>query len=153
RRFVRPLPLTIVIPTLNEAGQIGQLLDTLDWAGEVIVADGGSADATVAIARARGAVVLENAGDSIAAQRNRAIETAKHEWVFALDADERISDDLQSELARVLERPTSLAYPVRRRSFFLGRERRRGRWGRDWQVRLFTRERRYGLRTVHERLE
>src|SRR2546427_69098 len=150
-------PLTVVIPTLNEAAQIGELVATLDWADEVIVADGGSTDATVAIARGAGATVIEHAGEgggeTIAAQRNQGITLARNEWVFALDSDERIPEALQLELRRVVAAPAHPAYRVRRRSFFLGRERRRGRWGRDWQVRLFTRERRFLLDRVHERLE
>ncbi len=73
--------------------------------------------------------------------------------MFALDADERVSDALVEELRWVLRDPPHPAYRVRRENFFLGRERRRGRWGRDWQVRLFTRERRFLLDRVHERLE
>jgi len=147
------LPLTVVIPTLNESAQLAELLTSLRWVEEVIVADGGSSDATVALARAHGATVIERAGDTIAAQRNDAIECASNEWVFALDADERISDTLREELAEVLKAPVHAAYRVRRQNFFLGRERRRGRWGRDWQVRLFTRQRRFLPDRVHERLE
>jgi glycosyltransferase involved in cell wall biosynthesis len=52
-------PLTIVIPTKNEAAQIEELVRHLSWAGEVIIADGGSDDETVALARRAGANVLE----------------------------------------------------------------------------------------------
>ncbi len=147
------LPLTVVIPTLNEGAQISDALAALEWADEVVVADGGSTDDTVAIARARGASVIELAGETIAAQRNGAIARARNPWVLAVDADERVTDTLREELARVLAAPAHPAYRVRRRSFFIGRERTRGRWGRDWQVRLFTRERRFVLDRVHERLE
>src|SRR2546426_5448382 len=148
-----PVPLTIVIPTLNEAAQLADLLGSLHWVDEVIVADGGSTDDTVTIAREQGATVIERAGQTIAAQRNHAIAAARNAWVFALDADERISDALGEELRQVLRDPPHPAYRVRRQNFFLGRERRRGRWGRDWQLRLFTRERRFLLDRVHEGLE
>src|SRR5213592_1346357 len=147
------IPLTVVVPTLNEGAQIADALDALRRAEEVIVADGGSTDGTVAIAREHGATVIERAGETIAAQRNAAIARARNAWVFAIDADERITDALWEELGDVVAAPAHPVYRVRRRSFFLGRERRRGRWGRDWQVRLFTRERRFLLDRVHERLE
>ena len=147
------IPLTVVVPTLNEGAQIGDAIDALPFADEVIVADGGSTDDTVAIARARGATVIERAGVTIAAQRNAAIARARNEWVFALDADERITDALWEELREVVAAPAHRVYRVRRINSFLGRERRRGRWRRDWQVRLFTRERRFVPDRVHERLE
>jgi hypothetical protein len=148
-----PLPLTVVIPTLNEAWQIGAALDALHWADEVIVADGGSSDDTVLLARRHGARVIDVPARTIAAQRNAAIAAARNEWVLALDADERVTEPLVHELAAVLATPAHAAYRLRRQNIYLGRERRRGRWGRDWQVRLFTRGRRFVEHRVHEGLE
>lgn len=147
------IPLTIIIPTLNEADQIGDLVRSLAWATEVIVSDGGSADETVPIAAGAGAVVLESTGATIAAQRNAAISTAAYEWVFALDADEKISPELKQELPRIIAAPAHEAYRVRRQNFYLGQELTRGHWGRDWVTRLFTRDQRYVERRVHEGLE
>lgn len=148
-----PIPLTVVIPTKNEAAQLDELVRGLSWAGEIIVADGGSADGSADVARRAGARVLENTGPTIAAQRNAAIKAASHEWVFALDADERITDPLREELSRVVTSPGHRAYRVRRRNFYLGQELTRGHWGRDWVTRLFTRDQRFVERRVHENLE
>jgi len=147
------VPLTVVIPSLNEADQIGELVASLSWAGEILVADGGSSDDTVARARKAGASVLESTGPTIAAQRNAAIAAASNEWVLAVDADERVGEELKQELARVIAAPTHAAYRIRRRNYYLGVELTRGHWGRDWVTRLFTRERRYVERRVHENLE
>src|SRR2546426_11181628 len=97
-----PVPLTVVIPTLNEERQIAAALEALRWADEVIVADGGSSDRTAELARSHGAAVIEVRGESIGLQRNAAIARARNEWVLALDADERVTDALREELARVL---------------------------------------------------
>lgn len=148
-----PVPLTVVIPVLDEAGQIAECVRHLDWAAEILVADAGSSDGTVALAREAGALVLEATGPTIAAQRNAAIARARNEWVFALDADERITDELRDELARVIGAPAHPVYQVRRQNFYLGRELTRGRWGKDWVTRLFTRDRRFTERRVHESLE
>lgn len=147
------IPLTVVIPTLNEADQIAECIGRASWADEIIVADAGSTDDTVSVARGLGARVLETTGPTIAAQRNAAIAAARNEWVLAVDADERITDQLREEIARVVAKPMHPAYRIRRRNFYLGRVLTRGHWGKDWVTRLFTRERRYVERRVHERLE
>jgi glycosyltransferase involved in cell wall biosynthesis len=147
------VPLTVVIPALNEADQIGECIRHVAWADEVIVADGGSADGTVESARAAGAVVLEGTGATIAGQRNTAIARARNTWVFALDADERVTESLRAEIAAVLRAPAYSAYRVRRQNFYLGRELTRGHWGRDWVVRLFIKDLRYVERRVHEAVQ
>lgn len=144
--------LTVVIPTLNEAGQIGDCIRGLSWAGEVIVVDAGSRDGTAATAAAAGARVI-NGVAGIAAQRNAGIAAANHEWVFALDADERIGPALAAELAQVVAAPRHEAYRVKRRNLFHGHVLRRGHWGRDWVVRLFRRGRRFGGKTAHPGLD
>src|SRR2546422_1152452 len=138
-----PTPLTVIIPTLNESAQIAECVRHLTWSGEVIVSDGGSSDGTVAAARGAGARVIESMATTIAGQRNEAIAVAKHEWVYALDADERIGIELARELAAVVSSPRHEAYAVRRRNVYLGRTMRYAGWGTDWSVRLFRRERRF----------
>ncbi len=147
------IPITIVIPTLNEAGQIAACIRHLDWAGEVIVVDAASTDDTVALARTGGARVIAAAPNGIAEQRNAGSAAASHEWVFALDADERIGHELAQELAAVIAGPVGPAYAVKRRNLFHGQVMRRGHWGRDWVVRLFRRELRFGGRTAHPALQ
>jgi glycosyltransferase involved in cell wall biosynthesis len=146
-------PLTVVIPTLNEASQIGDCVRGLSWAGEVIVVDAGSNDGTAKAAMAAGARVLDSVAPGIAAQRNVGIAAAENEWVFALDADERIGPALAAELAEVVGAPRHEAYRVKRRNLFHGHVLRRGHWGRDWVVRLFRRGRRFVGKTAHPGLE
>ena len=147
------VPLTVIIPTLNEADQIEACVARAAWADEIIVADAGSIDDTVSRARELGARVLEGTGPTIAAQRNTAIDRAKNHWILAVDADERITPELEQEIPQVLTSPSHPVYCIRRRNFFLGKEATRGHWGRDWVIRLFTRDRRYVERRVHEHLE
>jgi glycosyltransferase involved in cell wall biosynthesis len=149
-----PAPITVVIPTLNEGDQVAACVRHLAWVDEVIVADGGSQDATVAAARAAGATVLEVPGVTIAAQRNAAIARARNGWVFALDADERIGPELARELEQVVRGSGAHeAYAVRRNNVYLGRRMRYAGWGDSWAVRLFPRTRRFVEKRVHEGLE
>lgn len=142
-------PLTVVIPTLNEASQIADCVRSLAWAREVIVVDAASADGTVDAARAAGARVIAQAAPGIAAQRNAGIAAARCDWIFALDADERVSDPLARELAGTIAAPRHEAYRVKRRNLFHGHPMKRGHWGRDWVVRLFRRDRRFGGSSAH----
>jgi glycosyltransferase involved in cell wall biosynthesis len=154
-RSAAHLPLTVVIPTLNEGAQIAQAVAGLGWADEVIVIDGGSTDETVTAAKAAGATVLVVEGETIAGQRNAGIEAARHGWILALDADERVTPQLRAELGQIVagSNPTHAAYRMKFRNHYLGRELKHGPWGRDWHVRLFTRDRRYVCNRVHEHLE
>jgi glycosyltransferase involved in cell wall biosynthesis len=148
-----PTPVTAVIPTLNEVSQIADCVRTVTWADEVIVADGGSSDATTRAAAAAGAKVLQGRWRTIAAQRNAAIAAARNHWVLAVDADERVGSDLAAEIGATVQAPAHHAYAVRRANRYAGRTIRFGGWGDDWVVRLFQRDRRYVELRVHEHLE
>ena len=127
----RRAPLTVVVPTLNEDHQIVDALTDLTWADEVIVVDGGSTDATVALATASGARVLTVPNQTIAAQRNAGIAASRNRWVMALDADERVSDALRAELELLLtSTPAHAAYRIKFENHYLGRVLRHGPWGR-----------------------
>jgi (heptosyl)LPS beta-1,4-glucosyltransferase len=153
--IVEPLvAVSIVIPTLNEGARIGAVLANVHWADEVIVADGGSTDDTIAIAIRNGARVLKVPGRTIGAQRNAAISVARNRWILALDADEVVSPGLRDSLARLCDNgtPAHAAYRVRSRNWHLGRELRHGPWGRDWKVRVFSKDQRFTDARVHENL-
>ena len=147
--------VSVVMPTLNEGHGLRETLADLYWADDVIVVDGGSSDDTAAIARRAGARVLVVPGVTIAEQRNTGIAIARHNWVLALDADERVSPELRESLTSLSQSPAAVhsAFRVRSRNWHLGRELLHGPWGRDWKVRVFSRDQRYAVQWVHEHLE
>lgn len=146
--------LSVIIIARNEAGRIGRMLDSVRWADEIILVDGGSTDTTVAQAIARGAAVHVH-GDWIGfgPQRNRALAYATGEWVLALDCDEWISAELQDEILATIGSPSCDAYRIPRASFLCGQLVRHSGWWPDYVTRLFKRgSARFTDDIVHERL-
>ena len=147
------LQVAVVIPTLNEADRLPACLASVRWAAQIIVADSGSTDETIAIARRFGAVVLENTGPTIGAQRNAAIAVASQPWILALDADERVTAELRDAIEAAIAAPQVDAFRVHMRNRYLGAPMERGGWGRDRHIRLFRSTLRYRSQRVHEGLE
>lgn len=95
-------PITLLVITHNEAHTIARCLDSVPFAAEKIVVDSGSSDATVAIAQAHGARVVQQEWLGFGAQRNFATTQAQHDWILFLDADEALSPELARELEQKL---------------------------------------------------
>src|ERR671911_163901 len=93
------MKISATIITLNEEENIRDALASVAWADEVIVVDSGSTDRTCEIAEATGARVIRNAWPGFARQKQFAAEQAQHEWIFSLDADERVSPELKNSIA------------------------------------------------------
>jgi glycosyltransferase involved in cell wall biosynthesis len=119
-----PIPVSIMVLTLNEATNIGACLDSVRSFDDVTVLDSISTDRTREIARARGAAVVERSFDNWASHQNWAIQNIpfRYPWVFYLDADERMTPELQAEIAAIASsasRP-EVAYFCGRRNWFMG---------------------------------
>lgn len=146
------IPVSVAMIVRDEAPRLARLLPALSWAAQVVVLDGGSADATRDVARAHGAHVYEHPFDNFAAQRNRALDLAQFEWVLSLDADEQPTRALVAELARLVRDEREAAYRVPIRSRIFGRQFRFSGTQDDRPVRLFRRTQARWHGAVHERL-
>ena len=95
-----------VILTLNEERALPGCLASLRGCDDVVVLDSGSSDATASIASAAGARFLSRGFDTFAGQRNHAQRAIafRHPWVFHLDADERMTPELERECRRAAAR-------------------------------------------------
>ena len=144
--------VTVTIITLDEAEHIAAAIDSASWADEVIVVDSGSADDTVAIARAKGARTETRAWTGYVDQKNFAAGLASNDWIFSLDADERIPPPLATEIRALLSTEPSLGgYRVPRVTHHLGRWVRTTDFYPDYQTRLYNRQKaRWQGRYVHE---
>ncbi|HEX8473808.1 MAG TPA: glycosyltransferase family 2 protein [Pyrinomonadaceae bacterium] len=148
------MKITATIITYNEAENIRAACESVEWADEVLVVDSESTDATRDIARECGARVILRPWPGFAAQKQFAAEAAAHDWIFSLDADERVSTELRRSLEDVLytnEMQLADGYRIARRSFYMGRWIRGGGWYPDHQLRLYRRTRgRWEGAHVHE---
>lgn len=141
--LIKSLAMQAISATLithNEENNIAQALKSLSWADEILVVDSGSSDATVEICRGFQSTILHRDWTGYVDQKNFALEKARNDWVFSLDADERASPELISEI-RELNRKgfSSPGYRIPRVAYFMGRWIRHGGWYPDYQLRLFDR--------------
>jgi len=95
--------LSAIVITRDEAGNIGECLDSVAFCDERIVVDCGSTDDTVAIARAKGATVAHHAWEGFGAQKNYALSLAAGDWVLSIDADERVTPELAAAIKHATE--------------------------------------------------
>jgi len=146
--------ISATIITCNEAANIREACESLSWADEIIVVDSGSTDQTRELAEACGARVINREWPGFAAQKQFAVDQTSHDWVFSLDADERVSAELKTSIAELRKSDeTQLAdgYRIPRRSFYQGRWIKGGGWYPDWQLRLFRKSRgHWEPRHIHE---
>jgi len=134
------MKISATIITFNEEVNIREACESLAWADEIVVVDSGSTDKTRDIATDCGAHVIEKDWPGFAPQKQFATEQALHDWVFSLDADERVSEKLKASIGQVRELDDSQladGYLIARRSYYQGRWIKGGGWYPDWQLRLF----------------
>jgi glycosyltransferase involved in cell wall biosynthesis len=147
--------LSVIIITKNEAANIRACIESVAWADEIIVVDSGSTDATTEICRDLGAKVFVYDWPGFGIQKNRALSCATHEWVFSIDADERVTPQLRAAVESVLAKSADVcvSYEISRISSYCGRFMLHSGWYPDHIVRLFRRTAaKFTDDLVHERL-
>jgi len=146
--------ISATIITLNEEANIGDCLASLDFADEIIVVDSGSSDKTEAICKAHPKVrFFHQEWLGYGGQKNRAAELAHNDWILNIDADERISPELQLSLEDADTSGFSAAR-MARENYFGKRWIRHCGWYPDYTTRLYDRRKcSFSERVVHESLE
>jgi len=147
--------LSVVITTFNEEINVGECIESVLWADEILLVDSFSSDRTLEIARRYPIQVLQREYFGSAAQKNWALDRVSHEWVLIIDADERVTEALAREILSVLAtEPAVNGYYIRRENVFIDKVIRHSGWSTDKVVRLFRRDKgRYPNRRVHADLE
>ncbi len=147
------VPLSVVVITRNEAARLADCLESVRWAGEIVVVDDESTDETVAVARRYTDRVIRRRMEIEGVHRNFAYDQARHDWILSLDADERVTPELRDEILRLLRgTPQFKGYTIPRRNYLGSTWVRHGGWYPSPQLRLFRKESfRYEEVEVHPR--
>jgi glycosyltransferase involved in cell wall biosynthesis len=151
-----PSSLSACIIAMNEEDRITDCLRSVAFCDEILVVDSHSTDATRQIASSLGARVIERDWPGHVAQKEFAIRAAENDWVLCIDADERVTPELRSEIEALRARgfPEHSGWRFPRLVNYLGTWVRHGTWYPDRQLRLFDRRRgRWGGRDPHDKVE
>lgn len=153
--MVRWANISVFVITLNEIEHLPSALHSIPQAGEIIVVDGGSSDGTAEYARDMGCRVIIQPFRSFVEQKKVALSHARLPWVFNLDADEIISEELAKEIAEIPNNSPYTAFRIPLINFFCGKWVRHAGWYPDYKTRLVQRDSaviRSRGRMVHESL-
>lgn len=153
----KKIMLTIALAVYNEADNIGRCLDSIgDIADEIIVVDGGSTDTTVSLAKKAGATVIVTTNPPMFhINKQKAVDSARGEWILQLDADEEVDSTLKEEIRKTIRQSDAFdGYYIPRRNYFLGDWLRKGGQYPDEVIRLFRRGKgRLPSKSVHEQVK
>ena len=133
------MKISAYIIAYNEAEKIGDCINSVLWADEIIVADSHSTDGTSEIAEELGAKVIHIPFEGYGDLRNKAISNCNGEWIFSLDSDERCTKNVRDEILTLIENAPLDIYNIPRKNFFMGR------WIKHsgWYPKLCQRQNRY----------
>jgi glycosyltransferase involved in cell wall biosynthesis len=155
-KWTDSMKISAIVITFNEEHNITAALESLSWADEILIVDSESSDRTVEIASRFTDRIFVRPWPGYSAQKNFAAEQSKSDWIFSLDADERVSPELRNVILKIKDNqePEVAGYEMARRTFYLGRWIKHSGWWPDRKVRLYDRRRgRWHGDFVHESLE
>ena len=149
-------PLSVAIITKNEENNIRSCLQSVSFAGQIVIVDSGSSDATLAIANEFGCDIYQEKWMGFGRQKQMAIDRCRQPWVLVLDADERIPPETSEIMQQIVTSPNPKAagFFFPRKNYFQGRWIRHAGWWPDPVLRLFRRKAgRMTDAAVHEAVE
>jgi len=144
-------PISVLVPCFNNEAYIEACLKAVAWADEVVLVDSFSTDQTLKIAKPYVTRILQHEYDNSARQKNWAIPQAMHDWVFIVDTDELVNEELRREVEGAVACPSGFTgFRIPRKNIVFGRWLRHGGYWPDYQTRLFRKDAgRYEDRKVH----
>jgi glycosyltransferase involved in cell wall biosynthesis len=143
--------ISAVIITNNEANNIERCLKSLSWVDEIVVIDSYSKDNTIEICNSYNCKVIQIEWNGFGNTKKFAVDNASNDWIFSIDADEEVTDELRVRILDVLKEPKYNGFNIKRKSYYLGQEIKYCGWNNDFPLRLFNKN--YGnfnSKEVHE---
>ncbi|HSB51043.1 MAG TPA: glycosyltransferase family 2 protein [Dissulfurispiraceae bacterium] len=149
----RKIPISVAIVTKNEEKNIRDALESIRDFEDIVVVDAFSEDRTVEISRTYTERIYQHEWSGYSAQKQRAVDYTRGEWVLILDADERVTPGLKSEMVEGIAASRFSGFYLPRRNYFLGTWIRYSGWWPDYTLRLFRKTvSRVEPREVHEKV-
>jgi len=148
--------LSIIILTKNSEKYLKEVLSSVKFADEVIIYDNGSCDKTLEIAKGfkNIKIFIDSHWQGFGIQKQKAVEKAKNNWVFVLDSDEVITEELKKEILTTISESKFEAYFVSRLNNFFGKWMKHTGLFPDYSIRLFDKTKaKFNDRKVHESVE
>ena len=131
--------ITGIIICKNEEDNIEDAIKSILWCDEVIVVDAFSTDKTVDIIKKHSVILFQNEWKGFADQRRFVLSKVNTEWAFSIDADERCTGELESEIRQIISQKDlkENGFLIPRKSFFLNKWIKHGGWYPNYQLRVF----------------
>ncbi len=148
--------ISVCVISFNEERNIEQCLKSVEWADEIIIVDSFSTDKTIEIAKLYTSKIFIQEWKGYSEAKNYAIQNASYDWILSIDADERVTQELKSEIIAVINDRNKgySGYKVARRAYFLGKWIKHCGWYPAYVVRLFRKDSgTFSNSRVHERFE
>ncbi len=146
------MTISVALITKNEETNVEICLESVKWADEIVVVDSGSSDRTVELARQYTSKIFPYPFCNFADQKNEALKRCNGDWIFFIDADERVTPLLATEIQLTARSLPNAVYQVKRTTILFGKELKYSGTQNDFQTRLFPKGRAHFEQPIHEKV-
>jgi glycosyltransferase involved in cell wall biosynthesis len=147
--------ISAIVLTKNSQNTIRNSLESVKWVDEIVIVDDYSIDSTVSICREYAHKIFERRLDSFSSQKNYGIDKASSDWIFSIDSDEIVSDELKKQIRTLLYTEDSLrdGYFIPFKNYVGKKWLRFGGLYPDFHLRLFKKGKATFERPIHEKVQ